>query len=76
MFILDFKFQMLSFDIINIHIITLESQIEECPRWLNLLYNRNLHLKTLRGSVSFQYKINIFSFFIHLQTTSKIISAS
>jgi hypothetical protein len=29
MFVLGFKFQMLSFDIINIHILTLESQIEE-----------------------------------------------
>jgi hypothetical protein len=36
-----------------------------CPSWLNLLHNRNSHLKTLGGSVSFQCVINIFSLFIY-----------
>jgi len=30
-----------------------------CPSWLNLLHNRNPHLETLGGSVSFQCVINI-----------------
>jgi hypothetical protein len=36
-----------------------------CPSWLNLLHNRNPHLETLGGSVSFQCRINIFSLFIY-----------
>jgi len=56
---------MLSFDIININIIILESQIKK----FNLLHNKNLYLKTLKESISFQYKINIY-FFIVLQTTA------
>jgi hypothetical protein len=36
-----------------------------CPSWLNLLHNRNPHLETLGGSVSFQCGINIFPLFIY-----------
>jgi len=57
---------MLSFDIINIHIITLGSQIEEFVHHGLIYYTiENPHLETLGGSVSFQCGINIFSLFIY-----------
>jgi len=56
---------MLSFDIINIHIITLGSQIGEFVHHGLILHNRNPHLEILGGSVSFQCGIDIISLFIY-----------
>jgi len=57
---------MLSFDIINIHKITLGSQIEEFVHHGLIYYTiENPQLETLGGSVSFQCGINIFSLFIY-----------
>jgi hypothetical protein len=64
-----------SFDIINIHIIVLGSLLgEPLHHGFHLIhYIIETHTyKHIGRSVSFQYGINIFSFFIHLQITPKI----
>jgi len=61
-----------SFDFINSHIIALESPLRELiHHYIHLIYYiiEIYTYKHLGDNVSFQYRINIVFFFIHLQTT-------
>jgi hypothetical protein len=61
-----------SFNIINVHIIALENSLgESFYHGFHLIYYTiETHTyKHMRKSVSFQCKINLFLFFIYLQTT-------
>jgi hypothetical protein len=66
------KCQVLSFDIVNIHIIALGSPLEELiyHGFHSIYYTIKSHIyKHLGGIFFFWCGIDIFSFFIHLQTT-------
>ena len=66
---------MSSFDIINIHLITLENPLVELiHRICYLIYYviETYIYKHRVGSVSFQYGMKIFYFIIHLQTTPTV----